>query len=470
MKTGKPGAGKSYGGVLELVEELAFGEKCFCTNLALNLWPLQMLMIKWNRPVDVFSRIRILDRDEAQEFWRYRTHFTVLPNEYQVKVDQAERAQKPVAFQKWRSCLDFTKLATSRCVEVMSELSEKLEHQVVYIIDEAHLLFDSRKYQQTAPELTFYNSQHRKLHDECIFITQFLGLIEKRVKGFAEEFHVYRNFAGASVLTFLAMPKRMREMVFTTEPTANMNHNEADRERWRALDRDIGAVYDTSRGVGIGGGKGAEDRSHRRLQLPWWAVFVGIAVGVWALTQGAKWYLHRGMSQLSLSQKAASVDTPKKPERVETAKKLPLTAPGSSPGETQDQARVLGYADHVWMTGSLISPGHVIVTLSDGRRLRDKDLMLVDEERAIDRYGWTYYRAPVVPPGGLSRSPDKSEGGKGAAVLVPARGMVSQREILPTKSANPGPAAPVPHPGAQSTALGPQAGKGMPRAGRPGKE
>jgi len=118
------------------------------------------------------------------------------------------------------------------------------------------------------------------------------------------------------------------------------------------------------------------------------------------------------------------------------------------------------------VTGGLIASGRVIVPLSAGRGLRDKDLLLVDEERAIDRYGWTYYRAPVVPPGGLSRSPDKSEGGKGAAVLVPSRGMVSPREISPTKSANPGPAAPLPHPVAQSTALRPQAGNGMPQAGK----
>src|SRR5690606_31834193 len=56
-----------------------------------------------------------------------------------------------------------------------------------YVIDECHVFFDARAWAESGLSLTYYNSQHRKLDDNVTFVTQFLELIDKRVKSFSQE-------------------------------------------------------------------------------------------------------------------------------------------------------------------------------------------------------------------------------------------------------------------------------------------
>jgi len=60
----------------------------------------------------------------------------------------------------------------------------------------------------------------------------------------------------------------------------------------------------------------------------------------------------------------------------------------------------------VLMTGSVVRGSSVIVTLSDGRRLRGEDLAVVTEDKAVGKDGRVYWRAPIVlrmpnPSGGV---------------------------------------------------------------------
>jgi hypothetical protein len=274
--------------------------------------------------------------------------------------------------------------------------SESEKPGVLYIIDEAHLLFDARHYKDTAEALTVYNSQHAKLLDDCIFVTQFLGLIEKRVKGFAEYFHVFRNFAGVKTMQFLAMPGRIRESIYSVEPGGAAK---ADEEHWHKMDFKRAACYSTMTGVGLAGGTRVDQRKVKGFRLPWWAVFVGIitlGLGLWYGTQAISKKVVLGLGKVDPG--------------VSRASAVPVRGAGGS--------NAVETAERVEMTGFSQFGSRVEVFLTDGRVLTENELKAVSKDRAIGRDGRVYAkqrkRAQVAEPPGASETaqPVAAPGGR----------------------------------------------------------
>jgi len=360
--TGKPGGGKSYATLLSILDELEHGDRDIVTNVSLNLSELNAYFQRKGREfVDVFSRVRLIEKEDCREFWRFRGRFTVLPD---------------------------SRLNGESAVSSLAGLVAG-QPGVFYAIDEAHILFDSRNWQKSADSLTFYNSQHRKLRDELVFVTQFLGLIEKRVKGFAEMFHVYKNFGGLKFWTVLSMPRRMREFVYSVEPgPAGIT---PDSEIWRTLDPEKAACYDTTAGVGMVGGRKAEERKAKGFSLPWWSVglaLVALGAAFWFLPRLVMSRVSEGFSKMTSSASPPAVATPAAAEAPASPAPEVHGSISQAKGEPPKPQ-----ASAVSMTGFLRRGNRVTVILSDGRRLHGSDLLAVTDDKAVTLTGETYWRA-----------------------------------------------------------------------------
>jgi len=380
MLTGLPGAGKSYGALLFIMEKLERSSQFVITNCALNLDELNAY---YNRRggafVDVFSRIRLITTAEAREFWRFRGEFTVLPSRPVPKRRSNEvfrEVLKP-APEDVNSCQ-----VVDVCNDWLADLGV-VTPGVFYVLEEAHLLFDSRSWQNSAACLTFYNSQHRKFRDDALFVTQFLKMVEIRVKGFAENFYVYRNFKGRKVYQFLRMPARMRELKFGMDPSTPGAVQ--DSETWRTLDPAKAKCYWTMKGVGIGGAVAPEERKVSGFALPWWSPFAALIVVAVLFLVGSRMVVERAgttflktPAQIEAS-RAKSTAQPTSPSEPNKSREKPVSSPSKGvPAESRP----------VWVAGlALRRDEDPVVYLSDGRTLRGPDLVLVDEDRVVLRSG-----------------------------------------------------------------------------------
>jgi len=412
MMTGLPGAGKSYGTLCRIMEVLETTDKYVVTNVALLLDNLNAYYQKRHNEgkpfIDVFARVRLITTAEAREFWRFRGTFTVLPSKSLKK--KRKGPLEPLPEQ------DEDELNTAKVVDLVNAWI--VENQgylpgVFYVIEEAHILFDARSWQTTEGTLTFYNSQHRKYRDDALFVTQFLKLVETRVKGFAENFYVYRNFAGRKVYQFLRMPSRMRELKFPVDP--NTPGARSDEERWRPLDLERAACYNTMAGVGVRGAAKPEERNVRGFSLPWWTPIGALVIGGILFMFGSRWFIHKGAATFlkepaqyvnpsiqNANTQSTAKNEPSKPRSVDRApdRKAP------EPRAEEKPATVVG---------TLVTPeGRVLVVLSDGRRLRGDSLASVDEDKVTLRNGDVIWKASGSA---LAPSNQRSERGRGTPVI-----------------------------------------------------
>lgn len=222
----------------------------------------------------VRSRIRILTtKEEMRHFWLYRDGME-LP--------------KPADYDdsKGKGDVDYSPLFEAPRF-FSGENAEGLPVQcgTLYVIDEVHTLFPARGWQGTPRHADFYCSQHGKLNDEVIFITQNTKLVDPNFYRLAQEFHYCRNhrllkhgrFRGNNkfVATIYEAPAATGK-----EPTMN--------EETFHLDLEVAACYDTSAGVGMPGGSAA-DVAMRVKGIPIWAGWAAIVAAIFALWWAFGW-------------------------------------------------------------------------------------------------------------------------------------------------------------------------------------
>jgi len=399
MYTGKPGAGKSYALTREVTLALPEGDWGVVTNLPLNLKALENYYLKPGRIwQDVRARVRLISDEETGEFWRFTPWFTIVPGgscrnrrKYEAYLEVKRRGSKLT--QEAAKSLDEFAVES---VNVLSEISGSFP-PVLQMVDEAHIRFDSRKWDEMSGALTVFNSQHRKLKWRVIFGTQFLGLIDKRVKGFAERYHVFKNMFGARKWNFVEMPKRMRELIWTVEPSPSAGP--PDEEHWWPLNMEIAACYDTSAGVGIQGGKGAEQRGTRGFKIPWWTIFVALAIGAYGFSQVPRFVANKVMSGFSKfttahvpseSQKSSGVKGVHPPSDLRNDFKQNVAG-----AKAQGNASV---TERVWMTGSVVANGRAKAFLSDGRVLNGIPGSWLTDDYCKGPAGEVFWRKPVANP------------------------------------------------------------------------
>lgn len=283
--TGKPRAGKSYFALKQIVNELLYGHRTVVTNLAINIPRLQAWIQKRhpNSDVDLNQRLRLINDIEIKQFWLYRRPpqpgdpGTIEP----VTKAQHMAGQYPVWPEKYRS--------------------------VFYVIDEAHIPFDARCWDQAGHTLTYYNSQHGKLDDNAMFITQFLELLDKRVRMFGQ-LYIYAVNQGLRRVMSLFSPPRFITVKAYSQP---YTRNGGDYPEWATrflLDKELADCYDTSQGVGMPGAGQPEKQPKKGLSLIWVvpAIAAAAIAGIFAV-KGMIWGVRKGVGQAISTKAPASV-------------------------------------------------------------------------------------------------------------------------------------------------------------------
>jgi len=343
MFLGYPGGGKSFGGLRELLDEAVYGYRTLCTSVPVDLGKLSAYIQKHYPDVDwdPVKMCRILTEAECKKFWLHRGPGKDIPD----ITSADEEAEK-----WWVTPADW--------------------HHVLYVIDEAHMHFDARLWVKNSRSLTFYNSQHRKYHDEVVFITQFSDLIDKRVRGFAQEWWYFRNRGLEKFMTLFKMPKYFHCEIFFG---AKCPGNVAMETRRYRLDLELAGCYDTSAGVGIVGRKAPERNRMKGVPLAW--IILPFAVGAAVLMFAPEWFA-KGVAKLTSSKAGAGAESA--PVRRDGVPPVEAFAPYAGPNRAagSNPEAVAGVSvdkpsrsKPVWVRSVAWKGRDAIVVLSDGREL-----------------------------------------------------------------------------------------------------
>lgn len=385
---GKPRNGKSFLACKRILDRLQHTKKFVCTNMRLDLDEVQQYLDARGARTNVRARVRMLSDDETRDFWLYRAFGYVLPkpdgyaDKHGANVDYAPLFEDP------RFTIDGDPMGT------------------LYVIDECHTIWPARGWQQTPRHADFYMSQHGKLGDEVIFITQNTKLVDPNFYRLAQDFTYCTNYRLKKYGRFRGANK----FVARTYPMPATSGNEVTlNEEEYKLDLEIGACYDTSAGVGMpGGGKADGGARVAGMSLKW--VWVGVAAACLCVWFG----MAKGLPMLTNRFLAPAIDPKGQGAKVGQAVGLtaaPAAASAAAPARaapvpaSDGTARVIGYS---------VSGREVIVWLSDGRVLthRSRDLDRITEDAvyvAGQRYEFRR-KAPTADPSAVGASATPTPG------------------------------------------------------------
>jgi len=251
--SGKPGGGKTLYSVKLIIDELVYGHRCVITNVPLKLGELNAYLQKKypHKTIDLHQRVRLFSEEEMKGF------FTIRPVGSQgcrlLTKEEWQRGDTP----------DYSKIT---------------DHGVAYFVDEVHIGFNARAWMETGRDVLYYLSQHRKLGDTVVCITQAIMNVDKQFRSVTQDYTYLRNLSKEKLSKF-RLPSIFIRQTYSSPATDNSQPMETGSFR---LDvSGMAACYDTAVGVGIHG-RGA-DTSERKTGLPWWVFVLLILVGVWAV-------------------------------------------------------------------------------------------------------------------------------------------------------------------------------------------
>jgi hypothetical protein len=292
---GKPGGGKTlYSFIYFILEELMNGKRGVVTNVSIR-WDRLQEYINENHssPFLLETRLRILSEAEMPSFYRYR-----------VRLDLPVDAEGLPVF----DCAD---------------------GGAVYVLDELHLFFNARAWKDTGKGALFYLSQHRKLSDDVVCITQAISNVDKQFRSVAQDFsyisnHRTQKFRGFRRGSGFRLHKYQDVASKTDIPCEILDF---------PLDLKKAALYDTSGGVGIPAGHAADLGRKARglpLRILWLVPILGTPLVFLLLYYGQK----KGSQLLTdavvgSGHVSASPDL-SLPAAVDAAISLPPDAPASA--------------------------------------------------------------------------------------------------------------------------------------------
>ncbi len=342
---GKPGGGKSYYGVKQVVEELARGNRYIVSNIEFNLpevraWCHENIEAE----VDLTDRFRILDENETAQFWLYE------PGR------------------------DFTKRKDikqgTRIINV-PDFEDRAKRGCLYVIDEVHTFFGAREWQGTGTDCTYFLSQHRKLRCDIILITQHPDQVDKALRRLAQDYVHMRNLSREPIFGF-RVGSVFRWSRSLNSPTGG--NPRVFESGFLKLDCEgLGKLYDTMAGVGIQGRVEAtvekKGRSLWWLLLPVTAVVLLVLFGPHLLMKGTQIGIRKAMTKMfgaAATNPGAGVQV--HPVVRESVPSKPISA---APGIAAMKRR--SYAG-VNMTGFCLMPdGSYRIVFADGTTISTRD-------------------------------------------------------------------------------------------------
>lgn len=282
---GLPGDGKSMSGVRKVESVIAQGTRYVVTNLPLELGELQSYLItRYGRDFDCMQRIVLLKQEQVRKFWLVRGKgwrlldisdeswgrncFPSLQKVYRWAARQGEVKRRDLEGYTERELVESGEIE-SGSVEV-GDLGE-LGLGAVYIIDECQNFWPARSFQTTPKGLPFYLTQHRHVGDDCVFITQKEGQVEKVVRNLVSEFWVFKNVGVRRRLGF-RLPGVFGYSCFSESPSS-VGALYQSMGTFRMDVEGLAKCYRTADGVGVGGPTMEADTKHKPSGISWkWGV------------------------------------------------------------------------------------------------------------------------------------------------------------------------------------------------------
>lgn len=402
---GRPGGGKSYWGLNVIRQRLLETNQYVITNLPVDVGKLnEHFQDRYpEKTIDVCRRVRLLDDEkETKYFFSYR------PQGWRCYVPPVEKQHRA------DYSLDYSRLTLDGSDPV--EDSEAMTCDVsslggvLYVIDEAHLFYGARNWKDLGRPVIEYLSQHRKLGDTVLLISQHPQQIDKQLRLVVQDFTVLRNLSYEKIGLFRSLGGKCLKSSYLDMPNSQQKPMETG-----LVTIDVGGLaecYHTAKGVGMGGG-GTADIDHQKSKgLPLWSVFIFLAVLLVFVFTVPGYVIQRTIfpgsdkqevpssegrpvERLESSGSNSTLDT--KVDSVEQTEPVPIPGADSDllerplPDEEEEEP--------VYLVGKVMLPGpKVIIHLSDGRRLTEKsrslefihaDWVLVDGRKiTVPPYGW----------------------------------------------------------------------------------
>jgi len=370
MFLGKPGGGKSSGALRDIVHELTRGQRVVVTNLSIDPGELNAFLQKRfpAEDIDLHKRLLLLDEKQSRRFWLYRSPTVTVP-------DVTKEQEKAGTFPNFGAYA---------------------ESGVLYVIDEAHIMFDARAWMDSGQSLTYYNSQHRKLNDELVFVTQFLELIDKRVRGFAQEYWYFRNNGLEKIFTFFVLPKYFTVAVYQ-RPATNPHDKPSEVHRY-TLDLEMARCYDTSAGIGIKGRKSPEKTGKKGFNIAWLSVPAALGLYLmWAAPNWAGEAIAGTASGARVAEAAGFVE--KRADIGNQNVALGAPSPSGRPPVDVGKTSSVASADDLHVRGYIVLAGRVNILLSDGRTLTEGDgtVARIERNRVVLQDGTTLWLRKATP-------------------------------------------------------------------------
>ena len=343
------GGGKSLFATGELCKELRKTERYIVTNLPLVLTAEECdkdheCVCDWahreiERPINVSRRVRRLEDGEVKRFWRYLPGVDLPP----LLTETEGKGKSGIIQREWAAA--------------------RAEHPgCLYIIDEVHLNFSAREWQNIGQEVEVYMSQLRKMNDDLILVTQHPEKVDKNFRRNATEWLYFKNLGKAKLWGGVSLKGRFKWNKFETQPMRT--DKPVETGFMHLTDKGYHKLYRTMAGVGVTGRlKCEEERKPGRGVYVWviaFMVLIAVAMFVpYALGKASR----VGVNMLVGGKPGLGVSSMVKRESVTPTVTNTLSVPTHSAAR---QVAPVEVVDDVWITSVIVTPQVVRVGLSDG--------------------------------------------------------------------------------------------------------
>jgi hypothetical protein len=283
--TGKPGGGKTLRSLQVLFDALKNDDRDIVTNVPLHLDMIQEYCDRNGLKINVAERIWIIDDD----LYNY-------PNNYRfTKLDWLRKFylyRGKYSLIEWSPDTDLEDFFKPLFVD--PQTGEPTGRKgILYIIDETRKLYPARNFAKMDNRVFDYFGLHRHLGDDVYLICQFVGQVDKQIRGYGQTFEVIRNRAKEKYSIFRG-EARFQRYVYLEPPMKNVTHSEKTSF---PLNKEQASCYSTS----AMGGTADQGQKAKGIHYYWFPVGVvfTVALGIFVLTQVPKFFFSKAIDTIS---------------------------------------------------------------------------------------------------------------------------------------------------------------------------
>jgi hypothetical protein len=345
--SGKPGGGKSLFAVMCVLDELRLSRRNIVTNLPLNIGNVaHYLHQQYGDSLQAARRITLLDEKQSFNWWLYYGQGLKLEARREIDINDGDRKVAR------KSVVDYT--ARGESVGVL------------YVIDEAHKFHSARAWSTHGEDGFYYCSEHRRLGDDVLLVTQAIGNVDKQLRSIAQDFTYMRNFYKERYGIFRSFSCFARR-TYGEPATGQPGQLCLESKRFKIDVAGVCSCYDTNASVSIVGRTGGDTQEKQKglpLALLFALIFfavVGGAVGLRLFMSNASTFVLGGVQK----NVARTLGLP----QTNSAARLP--SPATRVDDVPRPGHFDGAATNIWMSGFItnISRGGFTICLTDGQML-----------------------------------------------------------------------------------------------------